>query len=236
MKTGDNIEQEHGNWNFGGNVPETFVKHVRKSVPFYDEGHELICYLSDYFCQSDSVCYELGVSTGQLIKKLAEYNRQKPNIRWIGIDREEGMVKKAKEYCGDLPNIELICDNIITYDYEKADMIIGYYCVQFVPERHRQEIFTKIYDRLNWGGALVLFEKVRASDARFQDMMTGLYHDYKIRNGFTAEEILGKAQSLKGTLDPFSTNGNLSLLKRAGFTDIMTIMKYVCFEGFLAIK
>jgi len=28
----------------------------------------------------------------------------------------------------------------------------------------------------------------------------------------------------------------MDLLKRAGFSDIMTIMKYVCFEGFLAIK
>ena len=39
-------------------------------MPFYDEGHDLVCYLSDFFCQSDSVCYELGVSTGQLIKKV----------------------------------------------------------------------------------------------------------------------------------------------------------------------
>jgi tRNA (cmo5U34)-methyltransferase len=26
------------------------------------------------------------------------------------------------------------------------------------------------------------------------------------------------------------------MLKRAGFVDVMSIMKYVCFEGFLAIK
>jgi tRNA (cmo5U34)-methyltransferase len=37
-------------------------------------------------------------------------------------------------------------------------------------------------------------------------------------------------------LEPFSTQGNLDMLKRAGFVDVMTIMKYVCFEGFLAIK
>ena len=30
--------------------------------------------------------------------------------------------------------------------------------------------------------------------------------------------------------------GNLDLLKRAGFVDIMTVFKYICFEGFLAIK
>jgi hypothetical protein len=42
--------------------------------------------------------------------------------------------------------------------------------------------------------------------------------------------------SLKGVLEPFSTDANYGLLRRAGFVDVMTIMKYLCFEGFLAIK
>ena len=45
-----------------------------------------------------------------------------------------------------------------------------------------------------------------------------------------------KSRSLKGVMEPFSTQGNLDMLKRAGFQDVMTIQKYVCFEGFLAIK
>ena len=52
----------------------------------------------------------------------------------------------------------------------------------------------------------------------------------------TPDEIIAKAKSLKGVLEPFSTQGNLDLLKRAGFVDIITIFKYLCFEGFLAIK
>ena len=50
------------------------------------------------------------------------------------------------------------------------------------------------------------------------------------------EEIVAKARSLKGVMEPFSTQGNVEMLKRAGFVDYMTVMKYVCFEGFLAIK
>jgi tRNA (cmo5U34)-methyltransferase len=81
-----------------------------------------------------------------------------------------------------------------------------------------------------------MFEKVRGPDARFQDMLVALYNDFKVKNGFSAEEILNKTASLKGVLEPFSTEGNLGLLRRAGFTDIMTAMKYLCFEGFVAIK
>ena len=66
--------------------------------------------------------------------------------------------------------------------------------------------------------------------------MTALYTDYKIDQGYTSNEIIAKYRSLKGVLEPFSSQGNIDILLRAGFTDIMTIYKYTCFEGFLAIK
>jgi len=90
--------------------------------------------------------------------------------------------------------------------------------------------------RSTGGGAFILFEKVRAPDARFQDIMQTLYTDYKLEQNYTPEEIISKTRSLKGILEPFSTQGNLDLLKRAGFVDVMSVYKYICFEGFIAIK
>jgi len=236
MEVGHNIKTGRANWNFGGNVVETFNEHIRQSVPYYDDGHDLVCYLSDFFCLPESVCYELGVSTGQLIKKLAIYNEHKPKIKWIGIDSEQEMVNKARVHCKDVKQIELCCEDILIHEYEKADFIVAYYCIQFIPPRQRQILFNRIYENLNWGGAFVLFEKVRGPDARFQDIISSVYNDFKTRNGFSAEDIVNKSKSLRGVLEPFSTDGNLGLLKRAGFVDIMSVMKYVCFEGFLAVK
>lgn len=236
MRVSDKIESGRASWSFDGNVPDAFVEHVRQSVPFYDEGHELICGLSDYFCHNDSTCYEIGVSTGQLIRRLAEHSKQKPGISWIGIDPIEGMITKAREHCAGIPNIKLEVGDALSYEFAKADLIVSYYCVQFVMPRQRQELINRLYETLHWGGALIMFEKVRAPDARFQDIISGLYSDFKARNGFSAEEILNKTSSLKGVLEPFSTEGNLGLLRRAGFVDIMTVMKSLCFEGFLAIK
>ncbi len=236
MDMGDDIKKNRADWNFSGEVAEHFVPHIKRSVPYYEDGHDLICYLSDFFCLKNSTCYELGSSTGELIRKLAVYNAHKPQIRWIGIDVEEKMAQKAKEHCKDIANIEIIRDNIVNFNFEATDMIVSYYCIQFVPECFRQALFNKIYQSLNWGGCFIFFEKVRAPDARFQDMMTMIYRDYKLRKGFTSEEIFNKDQSLKSILKPFSTDGNLGLLKRAGFVDIMTVMKYVSFEGFIAVK
>ncbi|MGB1879791.1 MAG: methyltransferase, partial [Gammaproteobacteria bacterium] len=71
-----------------------------------------------------------------------------------------------------------------------------------------------IYAGLNWGGGFLMFEKVRAPDARFQDMITSLYHDFKLEQGYSGGEIVAKTRSLKGVLEPFSREGNLGLLER----------------------
>lgn len=236
MKVGQGIETQRAGWSFDKDVAKTFPEHVRRSVPFYDEGHDLVCALSDYFVQDGSRVYEIGVSTGELLAKLARHHPHKPKIRWIGIDPVPEMVEAARAHCAGLDNVELAVGDAQSYDFERADLIVSYYCIQFIPPRERQQVLDRLYERLNWGGALLLFEKVRGPDARFQDILTSLYNDFKLRNGFSAEEVLNKSASLKGVLEPFSTEGNLGLLRRAGFTDITTVMKYLCFEGFLAIK
>ncbi|MCT3661331.1 methyltransferase domain-containing protein [Elizabethkingia anophelis] len=226
---------ENSNWKFSGEIVQGFDSHILSSVPLYEQGHRLISNLSDFFLSNDSVCYELGCSTGSLLQSIAKHNSNK-KIKFIGIDIEKDMVHYAQGKLQDYNNIEIVCDDILSVELEKSDMIISYYTIQFVKPRIRQLIFDKIYESLNWGGAFVLFEKVRGADARFQDILTALYTDFKLEQGFTKEEILDKTRSLKGVLEPFSTQGNIDLLQRAGFVDIMSIMKYVCFEGFLAIK
>ena len=236
MGVGQNITAANASWSFAGDVADTFVDHIKVSVPLYEEGHDMVCQLSDYFVKKDSTVYEIGTSTGELLRKLAEHNKAKPEARFIGMDVEADMIKAAREHCSGLPNVEVYVDDIRLAEMDKADLIVSYYTMQFIHPRHRQDIFNKIYERLNWGGAFIMFEKVRGPDARFQDILTQLYNDFKLRNGFSSEEIVEKTRSLKGVLEPFSTQGNLDLMSRAGFVDVMGIQRYLCFEGFLAIK
>ena len=113
---------------------------------------------------------------------------------------------------------------------------MSFFTIQFIRPSVRQKLVNKIYKSLHWGGCFLYFEKIRANDARFQDIFNTTYNEFKINNNFTAEEIMQKTRSLKGVMEPFSTQGNIDLAMRSGFKDITTIFKYVCFEGFLAIK
>ena len=235
LEAGDSIITKNAGWTFGGDVAKHFDDHVKKSVPFYKEGNDLISKVSDFFLSDGSTCYELGCSTAKLSKTLAERHINK-NIKIIGIDKENGMIVEAKKNCKANKNLQIVKKDLLEVEFESSDLIISYCTIQFVSPKNRQILMDRIYESLNWGGAFLFFEKVRASDARFQDILTALYTDYKLDQGYTPNEIIAKHQSLKGVLEPFSSQGNIDLMTRAGFVDFMTIFKYMCFEGYLAIK
>ncbi len=207
-------------------------------MPFYLEGHNTICELGDFFIKDNSTVYEIGCSTGTLSLKLSKHNNNKKNAKFIGVDIEKDMIDYANNNLikTKITNIYFECGDIVNIKLKKSDFIVCYYTVQFIPTAVRQKVIDKIYQALNWGGAFIMFEKVRAQDARFQDIITSLYTNYKLQKGYSADEIIAKSMSLKGVLEPFSTKGNIDMLKRSGFVDIITVQKYLSFEGFLAIK
>ncbi len=236
MKKNFRIIKKNANWNFRGKVYKNFDTHVLKSVPLYEETHNLFLKLSDFFLQDESKIIDIGCSTGKFISNIYQkHNNNEKKISFIGIDN----VKEMTDYCKKKylnKNIIFKNQDISKYKFKNCCIIASFYTIQFISPKERQVLINKIFKGLNWGGAFFFIEKVRGKDARFQDIMNQTYIDFKIEQGFSSEEIISKSRSLKSTLEPFSTQGNLDLLKRAGFKDIITIFKYLSFEGFLAIK
>ena len=170
-----------------------------------------------------------------LLGKIAERHENKTELKFIGIEPVKDMYEFACDQSED-PRIEFENNSVENLDLPKSNLIISYYTMQFISPSIRQAIIEKIYDSLDWGGAFLMFEKVRASDARFQDYASQIYNEFKIDNEFSETEIINKSRSIKGVMEPFSSQANIDLLKRAGFEDVQSIFKWVCFEGFLAIK
>jgi tRNA (cmo5U34)-methyltransferase len=235
---GDKIKSSVGAFNFGKNVHKRFVKHIIKSVPFYLQGHELISRLSSFFLVNGSLVYDLGCSTGKLAQDIYNYNQDLKSLKIIGLDDEIKMVKHSQKNLNKKLKKKIIFKkmNILKFKFKKSDFISSYYTIQFIKPKFRQNLFDKIYLSLNHGGAFVMFEKIRGNDARFQDIFTQVYHEFKINQGFSKEEVYNKSLSIRGVLEPFTYKANLDFLKRSGFKDITTIMQYGPFVGYMAIK
>ncbi len=223
-----------GAWSFGGNIPNKFEKHIAKSVPLYLEGHQIIIRLSDYFLRDGSVCYDIGCSTANLLKKISAHTNKK-KIKLYGIEKEKSMYNYAKSKI-KTKKIKLLNKDLRGVKLIKSDLIISYYTFQFINPSIRQDMLNKIFKSLNWGGAFIMFEKIRGNDARFDNILNSLYLDFKEDNNLNSKDIINKSKSLRGILEPFSDQGNLGLIKRSGFKDIQTIMQSLCFKGYLCIK
>ena len=85
IQVGDSIITRNSGWKFDNEVVANFESHVRRSIPLYETGHQLVCELSDFFIHDGSLCYELGTSVGELIEKVALQNSHK-KIKFVGVD------------------------------------------------------------------------------------------------------------------------------------------------------
>ena len=229
------IIAKNASWTFDKSVPKKFDYHIDKSVPFYTEFHWLARELSDFYLKDNSIVYDIGCSTGLNLKKIAERHQNKKKIKFYGIDIIKKMIVYAKK---NNPHKKIIYlnKNINVMKFSKADLFLSFYTIQFIHPKYRQNLINKIFKKLNYGGAFFMIEKVRSYDARTQDQMSNIYEEFKIDNGFNEKEVMNKKNSLKGILEPFSSNANIAMLKRAGFKDISSVAKFICFEFFLAIK
>jgi tRNA (cmo5U34)-methyltransferase len=236
LKVGDDLQVTDGAWSFQTGVAATFVDHVRRSVPHYDDGHELVAQFSSCFVRPDGLAYELGAATGQLLKRVATATPRNRSARWIGIDNQPEMVEQAREHCREVGNVTLLEGDISTVAYRRCDFVIAYLTLDFLDHEPRTRTLRRVHQALRPGGALFLFEKVLAPDARLQNLITLLHYRFKREQGLTADEILNKADSLAGVMQPMTSGEHVALLRRCGFTSISSVLKHLCFEGFIAIK
>jgi tRNA (cmo5U34)-methyltransferase len=108
--------------------------------------------------------------------------------------------------------------------------------MQFLTLAARRALLNRINEGLIEGGGLLIVEKVSAEHSCFEEVWTELYWDFKRRQGLTAEQILEKANSIRGVLKPLTADENIDLLYQTGFSQVEVFFKWYNWAGFLAVK
>ena len=234
MKFQKNIKGIKKVWKFNTSVAKNFDSHVLKSVPLYEISHKHVINISNFFLGDGSTCYDIGCSTGVLLKTIDKSNDKK-KLNLIGLDNSKAMIKianKGKKKKG----LKFKHSDILKEKLIKSDLILSLYTIQFVRPSKSQSIFNKIFKSLNPAGGFLMFEKIRANDSRVQDIMNFLYFDFKRSNGLSKDEIINKEILLRGVLEPSTDKQNMKYLQKAGFKRIIPITQYLNFKGYLAVK
>ncbi|MBG6069640.1 methyltransferase domain-containing protein [Micromonospora ureilytica] len=234
-QVGDNITLTTPQWTFSDGTAEHFDEHVSRSVPGYQDGHDVIAQLSDFFATPGSRIVEVGCSTAALTAKLAERHLH-ADVKFLGIDIVSEMVAQARQRCNALPNVNIELGDALRIDYSDCSLVVMYYTLQFVAPHKRPNLIRRICSEMLPGGALVLFEKTRLPEPHLQDIFNQCYEEFKVTRGFSSDEILGKARSLRSVLEPFTSAENIAMLKQAGFARTELIHKNLAFEGLIGVK
>ena len=238
----DDIFKEHEtarDWIFDKRVVEVFDDMVSRSVPFYQETHQMAVDLAKRFVQPDTEIVDLGCSTATLLIST-QRAIDIPKARYIGVDNSKSMLSEAKrkaEEAGCAANTVFVeADIEKELPFSNASVVFMNYTLQFIRPLHRERLLTAINERLCPGGCLVILEKVLSEHSVFNRMYIEIYHEFKRNAGYNDDEIARKRESLENIMVPFRVGENIELMTRAGFGTVDMFFKWYNWVGYVAVK
>ncbi len=234
MQVGTDITMSGDTWRFA-QAAQNFDEHIAQSVPYCHEQRAYIASLARFFLHEGALAYELGVSTGRTAQAVLS-RVQGRTLRYVGIDLEPEMVAQARSNLAEEKRFSAVAGDVLSFAYEPSALVISYYTLQFLPPAQRPGLLHRLYESLEPGGALVLYEKTLGNDSRVQDAFAQVYHEFKAAQGLSPEAILNKEHALQGVARPWTLDENRAELQRAGFDAVEIIYRAYNFAGFLALK
>ncbi len=222
---------------FNEQVARCFDDMVTRSVPFYREVHSLLLDVLRKRTPNGGTVVDLGCSTGTTISVIGqEFSDQ--HFSFFGVDNSESMLERAQKKIEDsgVLGAKLFCEDIADFVFPACDVVIMNYTLQFVPEEKRRDVLRKIYNSLRPGGVFFMAEKIKGSNLLVDDLMTGIYYDFKRRQGYSELEISNKRQALENVLVPWKASEHLDFLKDCGFENRDMLFRWYNFATFVGIK
>lgn len=221
-----------GKWKFDEAVTEVFDNMLERSIPDYEGMRRTTTELATRFAKPNTAIVDLGCSRGAALKPI-EKNLGK-SVSYFGIEVSEPMRKAAIK---EIPFATILDTDLrSSYPPVSASVTLSVLTLQFIPIEYRQQIIQRVFDTTIQGGAFLLVEKVLGSDSFTNQMLIETYLNRKGQNGYTAEQIQRKRESLEGVLVPVTADWNLELLRSAGFKNIECYWRHLNFSAWIAVK
>jgi tRNA (cmo5U34)-methyltransferase len=208
-------------FSFGEHAP-TFDRHIKYSIPGYEDLVKRILRDSRRFVQPHTNVYDLGCSSGRTLARISRENRLSRNgVTYIGIDCEPNFESLWRKH--RMSGLQFGIGDARTWPLENASLVTSMFTVQFIPPMDKRALLRRIHGCLVEGGAFMIAEKMLAETARLQDVVTFSYYDHKLEQGFTADHILNKERQLRGQMTCMSEAELRDALRQAGFTELERI-------------
>jgi len=143
-----------------GNDPVYDPEPLKEYMNKWDGEH----FIEEMKLTKDKSVLEIGIGTGRLALKVASECKT-----LYGIDISPKTIDRAKSNLFQFENIQLICDDFLTYDFnEKFDVI--YSSLTFMHIENKQGAINKVSSLLNKNGIFAL--SIDKNQSNYIDMNT----------------------------------------------------------------
>ena len=236
------IDPKAGEFSFDENVARVFDDMISRSIPLYADVQRSIPVLAQLLDHDTLKVIDLGCSTGtSLIHLVRSLPKRKFEI--TGIDNSEAMLEKCREKIaaakGNADQVEMLDQinvqqaDVRTFEFSEASIVLMNYTLQFVEVDSRANVLKRICESIRPDGFLLVSEKVIHEQAAMDDALVELYFEFKRRQGYSELEISRKRDALETVLVPLTVDGNIQLLREAGFARVEVLLKWFNFATFV---
>lgn len=222
---------------FDADVAAVFDDMLVRSVPFYKESQALTRRFAINALRDGDAVYDLGCSTASLLLEIERSLAKAIDVRLIGIDNSAAMISHARKKIEAYGSrIELYEGDILQFPYEKAQVIVSNYTLQFIRPLVRDSLVKTINEALHEGGIFIFSEKVVSEDPKLNKELIDCYYEFKKVQGYSEYEIVQKREALENVLIPYTMNENIQMAKNNGFKTCEVLFRWANFATFIAIK
>ena len=223
---------------FNEEVADVFPDMIRRSVPGYEVLGTFLQVIAKRFVSEGTHVYDLGCSLGASSMKIAEALYPK-RIKIFAVDSSHVMIQQLVSKLESLNqdfDIKPVCCDASEVSIENASLVILNYTLQFIDPIKREALLMKICSGMVEDSAMLLSEKVMYEQVDEESFMQDLHDQYKHVQGYSDLEISQKREALENVMVRDTDTQHRERLRRAGFSRVYVLMKYLNFISYIAIK
>jgi tRNA (cmo5U34)-methyltransferase len=227
-----------GSFEFDEQVVRVFPDMIARSVPGYASILSMIEQLAAKFVLPGTSVWDLGCSLGAATRLIRRRAPQDCVIH--AVDNSTAMIQRLRSLLDEPAEsgcaVELHEADVRSVEITKASFVVLNLTLQFVPPADRAALIQRVFDGLLPGGALLLSEKICFRDARQQELLTELHHDFKRAHGYSDLEVAQKRTAIENLLIPETIETHTDRLKNAGFKTVAPWFQCFNFASILAVR
>lgn len=187
------------NWTFKSDeIASNFDQHVREQLPWYDLATRAVVTIARHYIHENATVYDLGASTGNISRALADVIRDR-RAKLIAVEISEEMVKK---YQGPA---SIVQGDITKFEPAPYDLAVAFLVFMFVPPNQLERALQDWTKAIKPGGALIIVERFLPPDGYLSIVNSRLTLQEKLNAGVEPLEIIEKELSLAGAQRPLES-------------------------------